>query len=382
MAKHFKLPVKDKDVKGSINGFLRDILEKGLVHALLVPQEVPSGDNVVQTLVRAPEALKRANPLSPVMGVHSSRIISKMTKREPNSQKVAVVLKPCEWRALVELVKLKQASIENLVIIGMDCPGTLPIKQYKKMLDEKASPAQELLKVLKGEGDDANLRAACQVCEHFTPQGTDISIGLFGMDLGNEILIQANTEEGERILSGVKLEGLEEVAEKGPAGKNKREDAVARISARRTKKRDEWFAEVQKEIGSADKLLAFFSTCIKCHNCMGACPICYCRECFFESPTFEFEADRYLKWADKKGTIRMPTDTLLFHLTRMNHMLLSCVGCGICEEACPNDIPIFKVFRTFGHNVQQIFKYVPGRDLEEELPLSTFKEDELKDVGE
>lgn len=378
MAKHFKLPVKDKDVKGSINGFLRDILDKGLVHALMVPQEVPSGDNVVQTLVSDPETLKRANPLSPVMGVHSSRIISKMTKREPNSQKVAVVLKPCEWRALVELVKLKQASLENMVIIGMDCPGTYPIKQYKKILAEGASPSQALLRILEGagqgEGNDSDLRTACKVCEHFTPQGTDITIGLFGMDLGNEILITANTEEGERILTGL---GLEEYK-----GKNKREDAIAKLAEQRNRKRDEWFAEVQKEIGSPDKLLAFFSTCIKCHNCMGACPICYCRECFFESPTFEFEADRYLKWADKKGAIRMPTDTLLFHLTRMNHMLLSCVGCGICEEACPNDIPIFKVFRTFGHTVQQIFRYIPGRDLKEELPLSTFKEDELKDVGE
>jgi len=383
MAKHFKLPVKDKDVKGSINGFLRDILEKGLVHALLVPQEVPSGDNVVQTLVRDPETLNRANPLSPVMGVHSSRIISRMTKREPNSQKVAVVLKPCEWRALVELVKLKQASLENLVIIGMDCPGTFPIKHYKKMIEEGASPSWELLKILEWkEGEDSALRPACQVCEHFTPQGTDITIGLFGMDLGNEILIAANTEEGERILSGLKLESHKEGTDKSYEGKNKREDAIEKIGARRIKKRDEWFEEVQKEIGSPDRLLAFFSTCIKCHNCMGACPICYCRECFFESPTFEFEADRYLKWAEKKGAIKMPTDTLLFHLTRMNHMLLSCVGCGVCEEACPNDIPIFKVFRMFGHTVQQIFKYVPGKDLEEELPLSTFKEDELKDVGE
>ncbi|MGA1794411.1 MAG: Coenzyme F420 hydrogenase/dehydrogenase, beta subunit C-terminal domain [bacterium] len=386
MAKYFKLPVKDKDVKGSINGFLRDILEKGLVHALLVPQEVPSGDNVVQTLVSDPETLKRADPVSPVMGVHSSRIISKMTKQEPNSQKVAVVLKPCEWRALVELVKLKQASLENMVVIGVDCPGTFPIKQYKKMMEEGASPDKELLKLIEGvgqgEGQEANLRTACQVCEHFTPHGTDITIGLFGMDLGNEILIAANTEEGERILNGLKLECNEDIKEKSPGGKNRREESIAKLMEQRIKKRDELFAEVQKEIGSPDKLLAFFSTCIKCHNCMGACPICYCRECFFESPTFEFEADRYLKWADRKGAIRMPTDTLLFHLTRMNHMLLSCVGCGICEEACPNDIPLFKVFRMFGHTVQQIFKYIPGKDLKEELPLSTFKEDELKDVGE
>ena len=63
-------------------------------------------------------------------------------------------------------------------------------------------------------------------------------------------------------------------------------------------------------------------------------------------------------------------------------MATSCVGCGVCEEACPSNIPLLRIFKTVGHNVQQIFKYVPGRDLEEPLPLTTFKEDELQGVGE
>jgi len=93
------------------------------------------------------------------------------------------------------------------------------------------------------------------------------------------------------------------------------------------------------------------------------------------------EAEKYLGWAEKRGTIRMPTDTLLFHLTRMNHMAISCVGCGMCQEACPNDIPVSNIFRLVGSRVQKIFDYVPGRSLEEELPLATFKEDELQEVG-
>jgi formate dehydrogenase subunit beta len=63
-------------------------------------------------------------------------------------------------------------------------------------------------------------------------------------------------------------------------------------------------------------------------------------------------------------------------------MATSCVGCGLCEQACPSNIPLLKIFKTVSYNVQQIFKYVPGRDLEEPLPLTTFKEDELRSVGE
>jgi formate dehydrogenase subunit beta len=87
-------------------------------------------------------------------------------------------------------------------------------------------------------------------------------------------------------------------------------------------------------------------------------------------------------WAKRKGSIKMPRDTTLFHLGRMSHMATSCVGCGLCEQACPSNIPLLKIFKTVSYNVQQIFKYVPGRDLEEPLPLTTFKEDELRSVGE
>jgi formate dehydrogenase subunit beta len=131
-----------------------------------------------------------------------------------------------------------------------------------------------------------------------------------------------------------------------------------------------------------DRLLSVFATCIGCHNCMKVCPICYCRECFFESPTFEDGAESYIKKARRRGSIEMPTDTMLFHLTRMNHMVTSCVGCGMCEQACPSSIPLLKIFKTVGHQVQQVFEYVPGRSIKEEIPLTTFKEDELHEVGE
>ena len=77
----------------------------------------------------------------------------------------------------------------------------------------------------------------------------------------------------------------------------------------------------------------------------------------------------------------MPTDIFLFHLTRLSHMAISCVGCGLCTEACPNNIPVFNIFRLVGYQVQKAFDYVPGRSLEEELPLTTFREDELGEVG-
>ena len=45
---------------------------------------------------------------------------------------VAVILRPCELRALHELAKLKQAKLENLLLISFECAGVYP---YATRLD-------------------------------------------------------------------------------------------------------------------------------------------------------------------------------------------------------------------------------------------------------
>jgi formate dehydrogenase subunit beta len=366
------IEVKDGKVREAIISFLRDLFEKDLLDALLVPKEVPSKDNVVQTLVTDVESLIGANPIAPVMPVNSARIVSDMTKVTPSKKRIGIILRPCELRALVELVKLKQASLENLIIIGLDCLGTYSVTSYAQMISEGKDPTKNLLMTFK-LGEDPDLRSACRICEYPVPQNYDITIGLVGLDFENTISVQANTKVGEQIIGKLDLKEFKQDKE--------RENAISTLIKARITKRDEAFAKRADEISGWDKLSSVFATCINCHNCMNVCPICYCKECFFESPTFEFESDQYLGWAMRKGSIRLPTDTVLFHLTRMNHMALSCVGCGVCEQACPNDIPLLEIFRLVGSRVQGTFDYVPGRSLEEELPLAVFKEDELQSVG-
>lgn len=374
MTKEVVIEVKNGKVKEAINSFLKDLLEKNLVSALLVSREVPSKDNVVQSLVTNSHGLKEANVIAPVLPVNSARIISEMTRLSPHKSPVGIVLRSCEIRALIELVKLKQASLDNLLIIGVDCLGTYSVNDYQDFCKQGDSPLDELLRKFKEENEDAKLREACRVCEYAISSNADLVVGLIGVDFEKNILLESHTEKGEGILEKFSFPKFNQSKE--------REESVSKYIDEKIAKRDALFSQTKKEVGNWENLLSVFSTCISCHNCMRVCPICYCRECFFESPTFEFDSEKYLGWAKRKGSIKMPKDTILFHLGRMSHMATSCVGCGICEQACPNNIPLLRIFKTVGHNVQQIFKYVPGRDLEEPLPLTTFKEDELQGVGE
>jgi formate dehydrogenase subunit beta len=366
--------VKDGDVLAALRELLRQLLEREIVDALMVPLELPSGDAVAQTLIKDPDKLQRANPLAPVMMVNSANLVSNLTRRG-NREKVGVVLRSCEMRALLELVKLQQASLDNLITIGIDCLGTYEVPHYALMSKEAgdgAGPSAEQLQAAKvGQVmpiDGYEFRAACQICEYPIPMNVDINVALVGVDTATMILLEMEADVGNEVLEKLELQEGE-----APA----REEAVAKLVADREKKRDEAFAQFHEAVNDISSLVAQFATCITCHNCSTVCPICYCKECIFDTDTFRHPSDRYLMWAGRKGATRMPSDTLLYQLTRMNHMVSSCVGCGMCESACPSNLPLALIFRAVGQKVQELFDYLPGRSLEEELPVATFKEDEF-----
>ena len=181
-------------------------------------------------------------------------------------------------------------------------------------------------------------RAACQICEQPLPEGEHVAltIGLVGVEPG-KLYLKAREDVAQAL-------GLAR-----GAAPPERAKAVDKLVAARTAGAGRGVCRVPRAGATRmDGLLAEFATCIRCHNCMINCPICYCRECIFRTPTFEHDSQLFYQWAERKGTVRMLPDTLLFHLTRLNHMVTSCVGCGLCSDACPAEIPVATVFRAVG----------------------------------
>ncbi len=90
-----------------------------------------------------------------------------------------------------------------------------------------------------------------------------------------------------------------------------------------------------------------FQKCIKCYGCRDICPVCFCTECSLEHK-------------DLIGTGSLPPDVPIFHLVRAVHMAGRCVDCGLCEEACPADIPLRLLYRKVNEIVAELFDYHTG----------------------
>lgn len=378
VSKLYKLAVKNNDFIESTKIFFRSLLKEGIIEAILIPQESVNKTSVIQTLFQKEEDLVNVNPFAPLLLMNSATLISQLTRNNPQV-KLGVVIRSCEIRALVELVKLKQINLDNLYIIGLDCMGTYESNVYQELIekhkDSKSLTEDYFSRINQGQAtlqDGAQLRLACKTCEYPNPENFDIAINFLGCDISKEIFIQISDR-----IPKIDPKSFELL----PAEDNKKwQQAVESCSQSRVKERDKLFAEVLDKIGEVKDFLKELEHCRRCYNCRRECPICYCRECIFDSLTFEHDSQQYFDRAKKKGKIRMPSDTLLFHLTRMNHMAISCVGCGQCSSACPNNIAVAKFFKTIGFKVQELFNYKAGRDIEEENPQATFKEDEFPDV--
>jgi formate dehydrogenase subunit beta len=373
---HTILPVENGDTLAAVRGFLHSLLDSGAVEAVFVPMEIDPGNGaVVPALVTDSALLDQANPLAPVMPINNARAVSALTARQPAGS-LAAVLRPCEIRALIELVKLQQATLDGVTLIGLDCPGTYEVTEYVEYQSKGGFDLNKYL-VSSSNGNEATnggpqLRPACHMCDQPISEGSDISLHLLGMKDAAGIPITVSDAVASR------LDFLPPPQDDTPG----RLAAVQQLVESRHQARTKELSAVRERMDSDGGLAGYFATCIRCHNCMTVCPICYCKTCLFKTASFDHPPEHYFSLARRKGGVRLLGDTMLFHMTRLNHMSLSCVSCGMCTSACPSDIPVGAIFSTIGAQVQEAFEYRPGRDVAEALPLITFQPNEWTEVGE
>jgi formate dehydrogenase subunit beta len=302
------------------------------------------------------------------MVASTGQILSYLT---PAAEPIAAVLKPCELRAFVERVKREQGSFENVLTISHTCGGVFPAENVIDESFPDTVPAY-LKRVASGEIVEG-IRETCRACEHFVPVNADVVVSVAGDAASTSACrIYLNTERAREVAQG--LQATQSTEPFDPA-------TVDNLHAERIVEKEKLFASLTPSGDGLDGLIEVFGRCVGCHGCGRVCPICYCVLCDFESRSFDYDTPYFEKELAGKGALRLPPDTIFFHLGRMTHMSFSCVGCGLCSDACPVRIPVAAMFKKVGEHTASLFDYVPGRDIEEAIPVMVFKEEEFNELG-
>jgi ferredoxin len=241
-----------------------------------------------------------------------------------------VALKGCDVRSVVALLQEKQLKRENLVLLGIACPGMVDRHKAEKALGEHQALGA-------GEDPAGNIRVVVE-------DGTEITLPR------EEVLADAcrecrsPTPAVHDILLGTPL-----VAQQAQTARRR----IAEFEARPLEAR--WAAFEQ-----------MVSRCIRCNACRQACPLCYCQTCLFDQ-----NRPRWIG-ADL-------SDVAIYHLVRALHLAGRCTECGACERACPMGLDVRMLARKLSAEVEDLYGYRPGDSAEAVPVLSSFAMDDPQD---
>jgi len=188
-----------------VREFLGSLLESGKVSGVFTLTRVGKDGGITYSLVTNPDSLKEATPLFPLMPASAAKMLSHLTLVAPADKPIAAVVRPCELRALTELIKLNQGDLDNLLLISSTCGGVYPLElAINGSIEEKLPQYWEAVK--KGE-IPLDIRPACASCIHFVPYNADMTVDLAGnKDADKQCVIYLNTDKGEQFAAGIDAE--------------------------------------------------------------------------------------------------------------------------------------------------------------------------------
>jgi len=361
-----KVITVDKERSEELKSYLSKMLENEKAGGVLSLRRLNNGV-IDYGLISEVGHLEHIEPFYPIMPANAGQLLSRFT---PMGKPIVAVIKPCEFRAFVEMVKRKQMRREDFYIITYSCGGVYPLK--KNAVTDIDSRLQEYEQALCALEIPEGIRASCRGCEHLYSSEADVYISLAGNAAGSMKIYLQSDKSLES--SGFWRTGSEDG--------NYDEAILHPLLSKREAGKREIFAEVDTGITGLDGLIDIFGKCIGCHGCNSVCPICYCALCDFESFNYDYNRLILEKELSEKGALRLPPDTLFFHLGRLSHMSFSCVGCGMCSDVCPAMIPVAQVFKKIGEETAAMFDFVSGRSISEEIPVMIYKEEEFPELGE
>ncbi|MFX0058139.1 MAG: 4Fe-4S dicluster domain-containing protein [Candidatus Hodarchaeota archaeon] len=278
------------------------------------------------------------------------------------NEKVGLIARPCDTRAIIELVKIKQVNLENLFIIAFEDRGMVinASREMKKVKDidltqvvkEKIDDKGLVLLLKDGKTKEVGLDIAenCSRCLRKVPIVADLGISDLAIPINSdEIILKVYSDKGDDLLgkSGIGKKTL-------PADiKAKQDDILKEIKQKAIEKRAKDLEEWDK-LSQAEKLEKL-QACTACGICIRGCPVCYCVDCILMNK--------------KKEKV---IDNTTYQLTRIAHVADRCVECGNCDNNCPQHLPLSLYFQSLNDAFKEKFGYTAGENVDD-IPFRSGK---------
>jgi formate dehydrogenase subunit beta len=344
------------DPLGTVHDFIRHVWLAADLDGMLVTLGGDDDLHAIPQFITDTSSVNQINPFKPLMEINAARLVPALLANH-SAEKVAALLRPCEMRALTEMAKHVPIRLDRLLTLSVDCLGTLPADEYQWRLERAARNvpvndqdsaarsddlAEEALKFARQGGIiPYRYRTACQICPSPAAAGAHINLHVLGLPLRQYMLVSLT---GINMAQDIHLDQYE---------LQKADDALVkqheRILSRMCERHERTMERVNEAMGSllpadVDALIHQLESCPDCQNCMDVCPICS-----VDRPV-RSEAGHY----DRSGVMRW---------------LVSCAGCGMCEQSCPDHLPTSAIFGHIRQQLAQQSNYAPGASFNQTLPM-------------
>ena len=386
---------EDINKKGEYGGVVTTImeywLENNIVDAVVAVEQGSDIYDAVPCLITDPKDVIKSAGSIHCGTLNLAKFVSKYLDGARDI-KIAVTCKPCDAMTITELMKKGKIIEDNVIMIGLNCGGTMsPVPTIKMIEDiyemdpkevvkeeisngelifETANGDKRGFKISELEKEGMGRRDNCQRCILKIPSNADVALGNWGVIgplEGKATFVEVFSEKGAAIMDKVVEAGVIETAEAEEKGIKIRDNIKNSMLKNSVAKKEKDY-----EVTTGDIIDAFhayedeFRRCMKCYGCREACPLCFCDDCCLEAEGPE--------WVPGGYTPAAP----FFHLTRMVHMVDACTNCGQCSEVCPCEIPVAKLWSTVNNKVKDVYGYVSGFKTNQPIPFTEYPENDNK----
>jgi len=333
---------------GAVTGLLKFALEKKMVDAVFAVKRGQDIYDAVPTLITDPKELNQT-----AGSLHcGTLLLSKLIKKYlggASNMKIAMPVKGCDMMGILELAKRDKINLDNILMIGVNCGGTVsPITAREMIADkfgvdpdtvtkEEIDKGQFIIEYAGGhkgisidelEDEGYGRRSNCRRCKVKVPRQADLACGNWGVigeKAGKATFVEVCSDKGAKLLDEATKAGVIKTEAANPKGieiRKKVEGAMFKLGDK-WRRRD--FADLSPVLW--DTINKETSRCIKCYSCIENCPVCFPNEDGLPAKSLMV----------KDGEVPPKP---MFHMRRFAHISDSCINCGQCEELCPMDIPL------------------------------------------